>query len=111
MKICYPTTILSGLSKTLEKMMLKQSVTRLAIMALVVPLAATVATPNAYAEIKQQQGETCTCTYESKCYSEGAKVVLSNGTTQLCRSDGTWLYTKPTKPNNNKLPGGTNKVR
>ncbi len=108
MKICYPTTILSGLSKTLEKMML---VIRLAIMALVVFLAATVATSNAYAKIKQQQGETCTCTYAGQCYSEGAKVVLSNGTTQLCRSDGTWLYTKGTKPNNSKLPGSTNKVQ
>lgn len=51
----------------------------------------------AHADIRTNPDGTTTtvCVYNGKDYSVGAKIYHPDGTYQLCRSDGTWLRTKP----------------
>ena len=52
--------------------------------------------PRLSAYALDNQGTTqILCYYDGKPYSEGAKVILGNGTVQTCNKDGSWSRKSP----------------
>lgn len=75
-------------------------ITRTAVKAVTAGLlvaAGLVASQTSIANADPISGTTppVTCTYAGTTYSVGAKVYHPDGTYQLCRSDGTWLFQTP----------------